>query len=55
MSVLSKYVERQVKKKGLIPFILAVGDLAVKATASNVDNKAWYKVREILKEMEKEK
>jgi len=53
MSILSKYVARQVKKKGLIKFILAVGDLAVKATSSNKDNEAWYKVREILKELEK--
>ncbi len=55
MSVLSKYVERQVKKKGLIPFILAIGDLAVKTTSSNKDNRAWYKVRGVLEEMDKEK
>lgn len=55
MSMLSKYVARQVKKKGLIQFVLAIGDMAVKATSSNKDNEAWYKVREILEDIEKVK
>ncbi len=37
-----------VAKHGLIPMLIKVGDLAVKATKSKKDDKNWAKVKEVL-------
>ena len=37
-----------VAKRGLIPFLLKVGDIAVKATRSKKDDKAWAKGKKVL-------
>ena len=37
-----------VAKHGLIPLLIKVGDLAVKATKSKKDDKNWAKVKEVL-------
>jgi len=41
-------IRKMVAKRGLIPFLLKVGDIAVKATKSKKDDKAWAKVKEVL-------
>ena len=37
-----------VAKHGLIPLLMKVGDIAVKATKSKQDDKNWAKVKEVL-------
>ena len=37
-----------VAKHGLIPLLIKVGDIAVKATKSKKDDKNWAKVKEVL-------
>ena len=37
-----------VAKHGLIPLLMKVGDIAVKATKSKKDDKNWAKVKEVL-------
>ena len=40
-----------VAKHGLVPLLLKVGNLAVKATKSKKDDKVWAKVKALLKEL----
>ncbi len=49
MSILSAYVKRQVKKRGLVNLLIKVGDLAVKITPNPADNAAWSKIRAYIK------
>ena len=37
-----------VTKHGLIPLLIKVGDLAVKATKSKQDDKNWAKVKKVI-------
>ena len=37
-----------VAKHGLVPLLLKVGNLAVKATKSKKDDKVWAKVKKLL-------
>ena len=37
-----------VAKHGLIPLLMKVGDIAVKATKSKKDDKNWAKVKEVI-------
>ena len=37
-----------VAKHGLIPLLIKVGDLAVKATKSKQDDKNWAKVKKVI-------
>jgi len=53
MSMLSVYVKRQVKKRGLVNLLIRVGDLAVKITPSPADNAVWSKIRSYIKKQEK--
>ena len=53
MSILSAYVKRQVKKRGLVNLLIKVGDLAVKITPNPVDDAAWSKIRAYIKEQKK--
>ena len=39
-----------VTKHGLVPLLLKVGNLAVKATKSKKDDKVWLKVKKVLEE-----
>ena len=41
-------IAKFVAKHGLIPMLIKVGDLAVKATKSKKDDKNWAKVKEVL-------
>jgi len=53
MSILSSYVKRQVKKRGLVNLLILVGDLAVKITPTPADNAALSKIRAYIKKQEK--
>ena len=50
VSLLSSYIKRQTKKRGLIGLLLKVGDLAVKITPNAADDVAWRKIRSYIKE-----
>ena len=43
------YISKLVAKHGLVPLLLKVGDLAVKVTKTKKDDKAWAKVKKVLK------
>jgi len=49
MSWASKYVQRQVRKRGLKGFIIWVLDLVAKATPSKEDDKIVAKIKEAMK------
>ena len=51
MSLLSAYIGKQVQKHGIVPLLLKVGNLAVKATKSKKDDKVWAKVKKLLEEV----
>jgi len=42
---------RLIKKHGLLGVLVVVGDLAVKLTKTKKDDKAWAKVRKIIKSL----
>ena len=42
-------VAKAVAKHGLIPLLVKVGDIAVKVTKTKKDDKAWAKVKKVLK------
>ena len=44
-------IAKFVAKHGLIPLLLKVGNLAVKATKTKKDDKVWAKVKEVLEEV----
>ena len=41
-------IAKFVAKHGLVPLLLKVGNLAVKATKTKKDDKVWAKVKKIL-------
>ena len=41
-------IGKMVARHGLIPLLLKVGSIAVKATRSKKDDKAWAKVKKVL-------
>ena len=43
------FIGKMVAKHGLIPLLMKVGDIAVKVTKSKKDDKAWAKVKKVLK------
>tara|TARA_Y100000310_G_scaffold214457_1_gene215361 strand:- start:379 stop:528 length:150 start_codon:yes stop_codon:yes gene_type:complete len=43
------YISKLIAKHGLVPLLLKVGDLAVKVTKTKKDDKAWAKVKKVLK------
>lgn len=51
MSLLSSYIKKQIKKKGLGGFLIKVGDLAVKITPTRADNIAWAKIKALILEL----
>ena len=42
---------KAVKKHGLIPLLIKVGDIAVKVTKTKKDDKAWAKIKEVLESL----
>ena len=42
-------IGKLVAKHGLIPLLLKVGSMAVKVTKTKKDDKAWAKVKKVLK------
>ena len=52
MSMLSSWVKRQVRKRGMRAFILKVLDIAVQATPSKKDDEMVAKIKEVLSELE---
>ena len=49
MSMLSKYVERQIKKRGAKGFFLWVAELIAKATPSKKDDQMLAEIKKVLK------
>ena len=47
-SMLKILIAKFVAKHGLIPLLLKVGNLAVKATKTKKDDKVWAKVKKLL-------
>ena len=43
------YISKLIAKHGLVPLLLKVGDLAVKVTKTKKDDKAWAKIKKVLK------
>ena len=48
MSMLSKYVERQIKKRGAKAFFLWVAELIAKATPSKKDDQMLAEIKKVL-------
>ena len=46
--MLKLIIGKFVAKHGLIPLLMKVGDLAVKATKSKQDDKNWAKVKKVI-------
>ena len=44
-------IAKYVKKHGLIPILIKVGDIAVGVTKTKKDDEAWAKVKKVLKEL----
>ena len=42
---------RLIKKHGVLGVLVVIGDLAVKITKSKKDDKAWAKVRKVIKSL----
>ena len=42
-------IGKLIKKHGMLRVLLIVGDLAVKATKTKVDDKAWAKIKKVIK------
>ena len=43
------FIGKMVAKHGLIPLLIKGGDVAVKVTKTKKDDKAWAKVKKVLK------
>ena len=43
------FIGKMVAKHGLIPLLMKVGDIAVKVTKTKKDDRAWAKVKKVLK------
>ena len=43
-------IAKAVAKHGIIPILLRVGDIAVKATKTKKDDKAWAKIKKVINE-----
>ena len=48
--MLKMLIGKFVAKHGLVPLLLKVGNLAVKATKTKKDDKVWVKVKKLLEE-----
>ena len=52
MSMLSVWVKKQVRKRGMKAFMLKILDIAVNATPSKKDDELLKKVKQVLKEFD---
>ena len=43
------FISKMVAKHGLVPLHIKVGDIAVKVTKTKKDDKAWAKIKKVLK------
>ena len=46
--MLKLLIGKFVKKHGIIPMLIKVGDIAVKATRSKRDDKEWAKIKKVV-------
>lgn len=44
-------ISRLIKKHGLLAVLVIVGDMAVKLTKTKKDDKAWAKIRKVIKSL----
>ena len=49
--IIRTIIGRMIAKHGFIGAIILVGDIAVKITKTKKDDKAWAKVRKVLKKL----
>ncbi len=52
MSMLSKWIDRQVRKKGIKAFIIWILDIVTKATKNKNDDAMVAKMKKVMKEFE---
>ena len=49
--MLNLILGRLIKKHGILGVLVVVGDLAVKITKSKKDDKAWAKIKKVIKSL----
>ena len=49
--MLNLILGRLIKKHGILGVLIVIGDLAVKITKSKKDDKAWAKIKKVIKEL----
>mgnify|MGYP003137224131 FL=1 len=49
--MLNLILGRLIKKHGVLGVLVVIGDLAVKITKSKKDDKAWAKIRKVIKSL----
>tara|TARA_R110002110_G_scaffold404084_1_gene622207 strand:- start:5 stop:154 length:150 start_codon:yes stop_codon:yes gene_type:complete len=49
--MLSLILGRLIKKHGVLGVLVVIGDLAVKITKTKKDDKAWAKIRKVIKSL----
>ena len=49
--MLNLILGRLIKKHGILGVLVVVGDLAVKITKSKKDDKAWVKIKKVIKSL----
>ena len=49
--MLKMLIGKFVAKHGLIPFLMKVGDIAVKVTKTKEDDKKWAKIKKVIKSL----
>ncbi len=49
--IVRAFITRLIAKHGFIGTIILIGDIAVKITKTKKDDKAWAKVRKVLKKL----
>ena len=49
--MLNLILGRLIKKHGVLGVLVVIGDLAVKLTKSKKDDKAWAKVKKVIKSL----
>ena len=52
MSMLSSWIKRQIRKRGMKAFIIKVLDIAVQATPSKKDDEMLKKIKQVVSKFE---
>ena len=52
MSMLSSWIKRQIRKRGMKAFIIKVLDIAVEATPSKKDDQMLKKIKQVVSKFE---